>query len=85
MARGAAVRGPGPPVVEQVAQRALEGDPRLPAGGRAQARRVADLRGHVGGAQPLGIHPHLDAGARGREEHLEQLAERGRPVPLHTL
>ena len=42
--------GAAPPVVEQVGEGPLEGDARLPAGGGAEPRRVADLRGDVGRA-----------------------------------
>ena len=65
-------------------QRPLERDPRLPAGRRAQAGRVADLRGHVGGAQPLGIDPHLDAALEAARSSSSS-RRTGRPVPLQTL
>ena len=73
------------PVVEQVAQRLLERDARLPAGVGPELRAVADQDLDVGGAQALGIDldPDLDVGER--EQAVEHARGCEMPLPVAML
>ena len=52
----------------------------------ARSRRgIADLRGHVGGTEPLGVHAHLDVRARRREEEVEQLPDAAPAPAAHVV
>src|SRR5215831_10898876 len=65
-----------PPVVEQIAQRLLEGNVRSPPRGPLDLARIADEQGHVGGAHAVG--PGLDGhggGARGLDEKVQDFAD----------
>src|SRR4030095_14285258 len=75
---GSARRGgdPLPPVVEELGERALEGDLDLPAGGPLDLARIPLQLHHVGGREPRRIGAHRDALHAGTlEEEVQHLLD----------
>src|SRR5262245_59946799 len=68
------------PVLEQILERDLESDRRLPARGHVELRAVAEEERDVGRAHPGGILPHLHLHPGELEEDLQHLARRVAPA-----